>query len=66
MSSKTLEITLVLVSDNTFNVEVYEPESGDLKIIKCHDSGELNEVENKKITDEFRSWVSIMREDQND
>ena len=55
---KTLKITLVTTSDNTFDIEVYEPESGESRIIKCSDNGNMTEF-NKEIL----SWVSIMREE---
>ena len=62
-NKKLLEVTLVLVSNDTFDVEIYEPETGEFNLIKCHDNGELIEVENQKIADEIRSWVSMMREE---
>ena len=58
---KLLKISLVLVSDNIFDVEIYESESGKFNIIKCHDDGLTVERENKEISDEIRSWVSMMR-----
>lgn len=63
MSNKRLlEITLVATSEDTFDVEVYEPESGDFVRIECHDKGDAVDTENKKIIDELRSWVSLLRE----
>lgn len=62
-NKKLLEISLVLVSDNTFDVEIYEPESGEFNIVKCHDDGHTVETENKQLADEIRSWVSMMREE---
>ena len=62
MSKKLLEITLVSTSENTFDVEVYEPESGEFKCINCHDTGSNLDEENEEIIKEIRSWVSIMRE----
>lgn len=62
-NKKLLEISLVLVSDNTFDVEIYEPESGDFNIIKCHDDGHTVDAENQQIADEIRSWVSMLREE---
>lgn len=61
-NKKLLEIALVLTSDNTFDIEVWEPESEEFKIINCNDNGALTENENKQITSEIRSWVSLMRE----
>lgn len=60
---KLLEISLVLVSDNEFDVEIYEPESGEFNIVKCHDDGHMAEAENQQIVDEIRSWVSMLREE---
>lgn len=62
-NKKLLEITLVPVSDSTFNVEIYEPETGEFKLIKCHDNGASVDAENQQITDEIRSWVSMMRDE---
>lgn len=62
---RSLEIDIVLTSDNTFDVEVYEPESGDLNRIECHYNGERVEAENKKIIDEIRSWAEMMLEENN-
>ena len=60
---RLLEITLVSTSENTFDVEIYEPETGDFISIPCHDNGDSVDDENKKITDEIRSWVDFMREE---
>lgn len=57
-NKKTLEITLVTISDNTFDAEVYEPESGEFRHIKCSDNEDLTEL-----NEEIRSWVSIMRDE---
>lgn len=63
---KELEISLVLTGDNTFDVEIYEPESGDFTRINCTDSGESRDQENRKIISEIRSWVSMLRETAED
>lgn len=57
-NKKTLKITLVSTSDNTFDIEVYEPESGETRIIQCSDNGDLTEF-----NEEILSWVSIMRDE---
>lgn len=57
-NKKTLKITLTTTSDNTFNIEVYEPESGEKRLIKCSDNGDLTEF-----NEEILSWVSIMRDE---
>ena len=59
---RILEITLVLTSNNTFDVEIYEPETGEFHMVKCHDSGETVEQENHEIMEEIRSWIPIMRD----
>ena len=60
---RTLEINIRLTSPNTFDIEISENESGDFVCIECHDNGDV-ERENKKIIDEIRSWVEIMRDDE--
>ena len=60
---RVLEITLVPTSEDTFDVEIYEPESGGFNRIECHDKGDTIDAENQKIIEELRSWVSLMRED---
>lgn len=57
-NKKTLKITLTTTSDNTFDIEVYEPESGEHRLIKCTDNGDLTEF-----NEEILSWVSIMRDE---
>lgn len=63
---KKLEIDIVLTSDNTFDLEIYEPESGDFQRIECHYNSEHIEKENKKITDEIRSWAEMLLEEKED
>ena len=63
---KKLEIDIVLTSDNTFDLELYEPESGDFQRIECHYDCEHIETENKKITDEIRSWAEMLLEEKED
>ena len=63
---KKLEIDIILTSDNTFDLEFYEPESGDFQRIMCHYNGEYIETENKKITDEIRSWAEMLLEEKED
>ncbi len=63
---KRLEIDIVLTSDNTFDLEIYEPESGDFQEIECHYEGEYIGTENKKITDEIRSWAEMLLEEKED
>ena len=56
-----LEMTIESTSENTFDLEVYEPESGEFIRINCHDN--ITETENQQIIDEIKSWVSLMREE---
>lgn len=60
---KQLEISLVITSKDTFDIEIYEPESGDCVTINCHDKGEEIHTENEKIANEIRSWISIIRDE---
>ena len=61
--AKKLNVSLVITSKNTFDVEIYEPESGIVATINCHDNGEEIHAENEKIANEIRSWVSIIRDE---
>lgn len=63
---KKLNVSLVITSDDTFSVEIFEPESSDFMVINCHDKGENVERENKAIIEEIRSWVAIMRDEMED
>ena len=60
-SRMNLEISLVLTSGNTFDVDIYEPESGEFLSVCCHDNGNIQE-ENERVMREIRSWVSVLRE----
>ena len=60
--ARTLEITLSLTSENTFDIAIHEPESGDFIRIPCHDSGAETTAENAQLAQEIRSWIEIMRE----
>lgn len=64
MNKRSLEITLVSTSEDTFDVEIYEPESGEFFRVNCHDRGNTVNEENQKIINEIRSWVEIMRENK--
>lgn len=58
---KLLEITLVLVSDDTFDVEIYEPKTGEFSIVKCDDNGDFVESQNNEIAAEIRYYINQMR-----
>lgn len=60
--TKTLEITIRPLSNSAFCLEIYEPESGDYTDITCHDIGDTIEEENRKIINEIRSWVYLLRD----
>lgn len=62
--NKTLNLTIELTSDETFDVGILEPESGDFTRIHCHDKGIFAISEDACIMREIRSWVSIMREEE--
>ena len=59
---RNLEISIVLTSSNTFDVQIYEPETGDYSVVRCHDTGDSVQDENERVMREIRSWVSILRE----
>lgn len=58
---RTLELTLKLVSDTEFEVQIYQPETGDYCDFVCHD--EMTDDEKNKLLDEIVSWVDILREE---
>jgi len=58
---RLLELTLKLVSDTEFEVQIYEPETGDYCDFVCHD--EMTDTEKTKLLDEIVSWVDILREE---
>ena len=58
---KTITVTITLISDGEFNLDFCERESGDTVGFICHDQ-ELDD-ENRKIVNEIRSWVSLMRDE---
>ena len=57
---KTIEVTIKLTSDTTFDMEFYEPESGDFNRISGCDADGVK-LDNA-IAEELRSWVSLMRD----
>lgn len=64
--TRTLEITLRLTSETTFDVEIHEPETGDFVRVPCTDAGASVRGENARIAAEIRYWVRIAREAQED
>lgn len=64
--TRTLEITLRLTSETTFDVEIHEPETGDFVRIPCTDAGASIVAENARIAAEIRYWVRTARKAQED
>lgn len=64
VGERNLEIALLLTSDNTFDIEIYEPEYDEYAVVHCHDTGDSVQDENERVMREIRSWVSIMREQE--
>jgi len=58
---RLLELTLKLVSDTEFEVQIYQPETSDYVEFICHD--EMTDAEKTKLLDEIVSWVDILREE---
>lgn len=63
MEKRLLEIALVLTSDDTFDIEVYEPGTGERSCINCHDSGDWASVDNTRIVAMIRSRIREMRDE---
>jgi hypothetical protein len=61
--AKHLDISLIITSKDTFDITIYEPESGDCITVHCHDNGEEIHTENEKIANEIRSWIGIIRDE---
>lgn len=58
---KTIEVTIKLTSDTTFDMEFHDPESGDFTRISGDDFAGI--ALNNRIGRELRSWVSLMRDE---
>ena len=58
---KTIEVTIKLTSDTTFDMEFYEPESGDHICIEGDDSYDGSLID--RVGTELLSWVSLMRDE---
>lgn len=58
---KHLDVDIEIVSDTEFAITFCEPESGSTSIIYYHDDG--TPAEDKRIIAEIRSWLSILREE---
>ena len=62
--TRMLEITLV-VRDNDFDVDIYEPESGDFVSATFTDDDKYSDMD-IFVGNEIRSWVSMMRDQMDD
>lgn len=58
----TIEVTIKLTSDTTFDMEFHEPESGDFTRISGCDSDGMELY--SRIASELRSWINLMRDEQ--
>lgn len=61
---KTIEVTIKLASEDEFTLDFYEPESGDHICIEGDNSYDGSLIE--RVGTELLSWVSLMREEQED
>ena len=61
---KTIEVTITLTSENEFTLDFYEPESSDHICIEGDDSYDGSLID--RVGTELLSWVSIMKEEQED
>ena len=61
---KTIEVTIKLTSEDEFTMDFYEPESGDHICIEGDDSYDGSLID--RVGTELLSWVSLMREEQED
>lgn len=60
--TRTLDVTIELTSPSTFDVHFLENETGDRCTISCTDARDPDH--DVRLAAEIRSWVQIMREDQ--
>lgn len=58
---KTINVKITLISESEFNLYFCEAETGNSVGFICHDQETADE--NRKIVNEIRSWVSLMREE---
>ena len=61
---KTIDVTIILTSKDKFTLDFYDPESGDHCCIYGDDNYDGSLVD--RVGSELLSWVSLMREEQED
>ena len=62
--TRLLEITLVVRPDN-FDVDIYEPESGDFVSATFTDDDKYSDID-RFLGNEIRSWISLMKDAMDD
>lgn len=62
---RMLELT-IRVNDDNFEVDVYEPESGDVVQFQCPYSPDEHPEFDKAIGDEIYSWISLWKDECDD
>ena len=62
--TRLLEITLVVRRDN-FDVDIYEPESGDFVSATFTDDDKYSDMD-RFLGNEIRSWISLMKDEMDD
>lgn len=62
--TRLLEITLVVRHDN-FDVDIYEPESGDFVSATFTDDDKYSDMDSF-LGNEIRSWISLMKDEMGD
>lgn len=62
--TRLLEITLVVRHDN-FDVDIYQPESGDFVSATFTDDDKYSDMD-RFIGNEIRSWISMMKDEMDD
>ena len=62
---RMLELT-IRVNDDDFEVDVYEPESGEVAQLQHPYSPDEHHEFDKKIGDEIYSWISLWKDEHDD
>lgn len=60
---KSLEIRLVIKDASEFDVEIYEPESGDFTRLTNMFSPDEHPVFNEQIGNEIYAWISMLMDE---
>jgi hypothetical protein len=64
MKKRTFELTIELIDDNSFDLSFLESESGESCTMHMKDSELFSDKQNKTIAREIASWVSLMRDEE--